>query len=55
VWNDLKKLDKTRDRLGGETPHFSVPLKWTKEIYPNLKIEDKCKYLEAIQRQIEEG
>ncbi len=52
--NFIKNVDRTRDRLSGETPHFSVPLKWAKEIYPNLKTEDKGKYLEAIQRQIEE-
>ena len=47
-------LKRTRDRLNGETPFRSVPLNWAKEIYKNLRVEDKILYLEAIQRQIEE-
>ncbi len=48
-------LKRTRDRLNGGTPFRSAPLNWAKEIYINLRTEDKRKYLDAIQGQITRG
>ena len=40
-------------QLNGRTPHLATPCNWAEAIYKYLKDDDKLKFLDAMDRQVE--
>ncbi len=42
-----------KKQLEGKTVHLATPCNWAESLYKNLNSEDKLKFLDAMDRQVE--